>query len=230
MSKYGQYCPMARAVEILGDRWTLLIVRDLYTGTHHFNALERGLPGISKALLAERLKRLEKAGVVERREEGIGKKTCYTLTQAGLALRPVIENLTRWGATWAFGEPDPEELNPLLLMWWFRDRVRRDQLPQQRVVIEFDFYESRPHRYWLVAQPDDVSICLNHPGFDIDILVSTPLKILYQVWSGRIPFTRAIDEQQVNLEAPPALIRAFPNWFALSPAAGIVAEVSRQNR
>ena len=99
---------MAKAVEILGDRWTLLIVRDLLCGVDHFNALERGLPGISRALLASRLKRLQQVGIVERGVAPKGKRTCYTLTSAGWELYPVVESLTRWGAKWAFGEPEQD--------------------------------------------------------------------------------------------------------------------------
>jgi DNA-binding HxlR family transcriptional regulator len=104
MNKYGQYCPTARAAEILGDRWTLLIVRDLLLGAQHFNELERGLPGIPKALLAERLRRLLQVGVVERHGDSGGRKTSYQLTRAGWELFLVIDSLTRWGAKWAFSE------------------------------------------------------------------------------------------------------------------------------
>ena len=169
MNRYGQYCPTARAVEILGDRWTLLIVRNLLFGERHFNQLERGLPGISRALLAGRLKRLLQAGILEREPGEGGRRGGYRLTQAGRDLFPVIESLTRWGARWAFGEPDPEELQPVLLLWWMHDRVNQAQLPPGRVVVEFFFREARPPCYWLVLSREDVSVCLTHPGFEIDL-------------------------------------------------------------
>jgi DNA-binding HxlR family transcriptional regulator len=106
MNKYGQYCPVARAAEILGDRWTLLIVRDLVCGAHHFNALECGLPGIPRAVLANRLKRLQQTGIIEREEESGSQKVSYSLTPAGLSLKPIIDSLSDWGARWAFGEPE----------------------------------------------------------------------------------------------------------------------------
>src|SRR5687768_8568736 len=139
MHKYGQYCPIARAAEILGDRWTLLIVRDLLCGAQHFNQLERGLPGISRALLAERLRRLQQFGVLERQLAPKGRQTSYHLTPAGRELQAVINTLLHWGAAWAFGEPDPTELDPLLLMWWMHDRVYTERLPSRRIVVEFDF-------------------------------------------------------------------------------------------
>ena len=114
MSKYGQYCPVARALEILGDRWTLLIVRDVMLGTRHFNELERGLPGISRALLASRLRQLQRAGLLEKHLNESGRKTTdYRLTQAGQELFTVVNSLRAWGETWAFGDPTPDELDPV---------------------------------------------------------------------------------------------------------------------
>lgn len=222
MNKYGQYCPTARAVEILGDRWTLLIVRDLLSGAQHFNELERGLPGIPRALLTNRLRRLQQVGAILKQSEPGGRRTCYQLTPAGLELYPVIESLTRWGAKWAFGEPEPGELNPVLLLWWMRDLAKRDELPRRRVVIEFNFRQVRPKRFWLVLQPGDVSVCVKHPGFDTDMLVEADLATLYEILFGRITFGRAIREEQLVIDSTPGLIEGFPQWFALSPAAGIV--------
>jgi DNA-binding HxlR family transcriptional regulator len=83
MYLYGQYCPVARASEILADRWTPLIVRELLAGLRHFNDLDRGLPGISRALLVERLRRLERMGVVERHASSEGRSGEYALTRTG---------------------------------------------------------------------------------------------------------------------------------------------------
>jgi DNA-binding HxlR family transcriptional regulator len=224
MNKYGQYCPTARAVEILGDRWTLLIVRDLLFGAQHFNELERGLPGIPKALLTERLRRLQQVGAIERLSEPTGRRTRYQLTAAGWELYPVIESLTRWGAKWAFGEPEPAELNPVLLLWWMRDAVNREALPEQRVVVEFYFRETRPKRFWLVLDPGDVSVCVQHPGFEIDVLIQAELAALYEVLFGQTTMARAMREDRLKIDSTPDLIRNFPKWFALSPVAEIVRE------
>src|SRR5215813_4577481 len=126
MSKYGQYCPVARTLEILGDRWTLLIIRDMITGRGmgHFNDLERGLPGISRALLASRLRLLQRAGVIEKLSNDSGRQTTvYHLTQAGESLLEVVNSLRVWGEAWAFGDPTPDELDPVLLMWRLRNQV-----------------------------------------------------------------------------------------------------------
>ncbi len=114
MQSYGQYCPVAQALELLGDRWTLLIIRDMLTGTRHFNELERGLPGISRSLLAKRLKFLQAVGIVEKYHNLGRKSTEYRLTRAGEDTLGVIEALMVWGITWAINDPSPEQLDPLL--------------------------------------------------------------------------------------------------------------------
>lgn len=223
MFKYGQYCPIARAAELLGDRWTLLIVRDLLTGSHHFSELERGLPGISKALLAGRLRRLQDVGIVEKYRTASGRRTTeYHLTPAGEELQAVMQSLLTWGAKWSFGEPDPEELDPLLLLWWMRGRVHVDRLPKERVVVEFDFRGADEGCYWLVLTPRDVSVCLQHPRYHVDVVVTADLASYFQVWLGRLSYADAVSVGRVTVEALPDLARDFPNWFAWSAAADAV--------
>lgn len=223
MHSYGQYCPVAKAAEVLGDRWTLLIVRDLIClRSRHFNDLVRGLPGISRSLLVQRLQQLERMGIIERRVGGKGRGTEYHLTAAGQDLRPVIEALLGWGAQWAFGDPDPTELDPVLLLWWIRRGTHLDRLPPQRVVVQFDFHGALTGSYWLLLEPSDVSVCLQHPGFDIDLLVTADIAAFYQMWLGRVSFAEALGHRWVRLDGIPALVRAFPTWFAWSPAAKAV--------
>ncbi len=228
MYKYGQYCPIAKAVEILGDRWTLLIVRDMLTGTCHFNDLERGLPGISRGLLAERLRRLREMGVVEKRVGRNGRNhTSYHLTESGVELQSVIQSLLVWGAKWAFGEPDEKDLDPLLLLWWMRDRVRVEQLPAQRVVVQFDFAGAVSERYWLLLTKEDVSVCLTYPGFEPDVLVTADIAAYFQVWLGRCNFADTLADGTIQIDAIPALANAFPNWFAYSLASSAVRAAQR---
>ena len=223
MYKYGQYCPIAKAVEILGDRWTLLIVRDLLTGTHHFNELERGLPGISRGLLADRLRRLQRLELVEKVALENGRqRTAYYLTKAGQELKAVVDSLLVWGARWAFEEPEEDELDPVLLMWWIRGRVRQDQLPDEQVVVRLDFQGPKSETFWLLLNQADVSICLTDPGFDLDLLVTADLAAFYQVWLGRLTFAEVLATKQVIVDGIPALAEALPNWFAYSLAAPAV--------
>lgn len=224
MYKYGQYCPIAKAAEILGDRWTLLIVRDLLTGTQHFNELERGLPGISRGLLAERLRRLEKMGIVEKVTQRDGRqRTAYYPTEAGRQLQEVINALLVWGAEWAFEEPEEDDLDPVLLMWWMRDRVYTERLPNEQVVVQFDFKRAKRYEtFWLVLKKEDVSVCLTHPGFELDLLVTADLSTFLQIWLGRCTFDAALNDGRVEIDGMPALAKALPHWFAYSLAAPAV--------
>jgi DNA-binding HxlR family transcriptional regulator len=223
MRAYGQYCPVAKAAEVLGDRWTLLIVRDLMcVRERHFNDLARGLPGISRSLLAQRLQLLEREGIVERHAGGKGRATEYQLTVAGQEIQQIIEAMLEWGAQWAFGEPDETDLDPVLLLWWMRRGTRLDRLSPQRVVVQFDFQGARTGSYWLLMEPSDVSVCLKHPGFDVDLLVTADIAALYQVWLGRLSFAESLRDKRVRLDGVPALERAFPTWFVWSPAAEAV--------
>jgi DNA-binding HxlR family transcriptional regulator len=136
---YGQYCPVARAAELLADRWTVLIIRELLADITNFNDLERGLPGISRTLLAERLRRLVHSGVVERHSASRGLRIDYRVTAAGRELQQLIDLLGTWGARWAFGDPQQNELDPGVLLWWMRRRVCLDQIPRSRIVMSSSF-------------------------------------------------------------------------------------------
>lgn len=227
MRSYGQYCPVARATEILADRWTPLIIRELLDGISHFNDLERGLPGISRSLLAGRLRRLERARVIERSVSLNGHATEYHLTPAGEQLKEVIDALGQWGARWAFTEPEPEELDPVLLMWWMRRRVQRDRLPPRRLVTQFDFRGQCSGSYWLVMEPAEVSVCLQHPGFAIDLLVTADIAACYRVLFRRLTLAEALRAGLIELDGPTSLVRGFPTWwewFPVPPAEHETAE------
>lgn len=217
MRTYGQYCPIARATEIFADRWTPLIIREMLEGSHHFNDLERGLPGISRSLLAERLRRLERAGVIERSVAPTGRATEYHLTPAGQELKGVLDALGQWGGRWTFGDPEPEELDPVLLMWWMRRRVQRDRLPARRVVAQFDFRGQHTGSYWLVMEPTEVSVCLHHPGFAIDLLVTADIAAFYRVLFSRLTFAAALRSGLIELDGPRPLVRSFPSWWEWYP-------------
>jgi len=230
MNLYGQYCPVARASEILADRWTVLIVRELLAGVHRFNELDRGLPGISRALLVERLRRLERFGIVERRLSGTGRPVEDRLTESGQQLQRVVDVLGGWGARWAFGDPRPTELDPVVLLWWIRRRVHRTRLPPGRTVIQFDFHGGRRGSYWLVLERTDVSVCLQHPRFEIDLRVEADITAFYRVWLGRASLGDSLRHGSVRLDGPPALVRGFADWFAWSPmAVAVRAAVTRSS-
>jgi DNA-binding HxlR family transcriptional regulator len=225
MDGYGQWCPVAHASEILAERWTLLIVRELLAGICRFNDLERGLPGISRTLLAQRLRQLERAGVIQRRTAD-GRTRGYDLTPAGQELEAVVDALGSWGARWAFSDPKPEELDPGLLLWWMRRRIDLARLPERRVVVQFDFPKARKQHFWLLLSQQEVSVCLDDPGFDPDVLVTADLKAFYEVWMGRRRLETAVRDGAVVLDGDRRLARAFPTWLEWSPIAPAVRAAS----
>jgi DNA-binding HxlR family transcriptional regulator len=219
MSRYRQYCPVARASEIIADRWTPLILRELLAGSGHFNAIERGLPGISRSLLVGRLRLLEDAGVLVRRTGAQRNVTEYELTESGHDLRDVIDRLGAWGVRWAFGDPKPEELDPVVLLWKMHQRIRRDRLPSTRTIVEFDFTGTTGRRLWLVLEPREVSVCLKPPGFDSDLIVRAEVRDFYRIWLHEIDYSVALRSGVVVIEGPPRLRRDFPQWLMWSPMA-----------
>ena len=217
MNGYGQYCPVSRSAELLGDRWTLHIVRDLVTGTTRFNELIRGNPGLSRALLSRRLDQLERAGIVSHDPDGT-----YLLTQAGQDLKSLVFDLATWGARWAFGEPEPEELDPDLLLWWLHRRLDATELPDPRYVIFVNFSD-HPKRYWIVVE-DEPSLCLVDPRFDVDLTLRSDRSTLYRTYLGQQSLSDAFRAGDIDLVGSNAAVRSFLQAFHPSPVAAIVAE------
>ena len=214
MRSYAQYCPIVRAVEVVGERWTLLIVRDMLLGAHRFNEIARGLPGISRALLSRRLRQLEAAELVRKTDDG------YELTPAGEDLRPLVMGLAEWGARHVFGEPRPEELDPELLMWWMHGRIDASEV-DRRAVVMIDMTDAR-RLFWLVIEPGDVSICYTDPGFEVDAVLRGHLAELYRMWNGDTDLLSAVRDGALELQGARWIVRGLPRWFQYSPIAATV--------
>jgi DNA-binding HxlR family transcriptional regulator len=226
MFRYHQYCPVARACEILADRWTLLIVRELLFGSRRFNDLRRGLPRISRSLLVARLRHLEANGVIERYMGARPNVTEYVLTEAGSDLAEVIKHLGTWAIKWVFNDPNRDELDPALFLWKMHQRVNDREFPRGRTVVQFDLTGRKGRRMLLTLVPGDVSSSLKPPGFEPDLIVRADVSVLYRVWAGFVDYDAAVRRREILLEGPPALVQAFPRWFMWSP----LVDVARQYR
>ncbi|SDM23822.1 transcriptional regulator, HxlR family [Lentzea albidocapillata subsp. violacea] len=211
MRTYAQYCPIVRAVEVLGDRWTLLIVRDMLIGASRFNELARGLPGLSRALLSRRLRQLANAGLVQRTGDG------YLLTPAGQALRPLVFGLADWGARYAFGDPRADELDPEVLMWWMHGRIDTGTL-DKRANIEVRINDRR-RTFWLVVEPGDASICYTDPGLEVDAVLASDIATLFRMWEGEVDLLDAVRAGAIELTGTRWVVRGLPEWLKLSPVA-----------
>ncbi len=219
MSEYHQYCPIAKAVEVVGERWSLLIVREMLVGARRFNEIARGLPGISRTLLSSRLRQMERAGLIERRNSG------YALSPAGEDLAPLVFGLGAWAQTWILGDPEPEELDPTLLIWWGHSRLHTDLLPKERTVLEFRFVDHQ-NRYWLLVEPSGTSICEYDPGFGIEAVITTDLFTLHRVWNGREEFRAALRADRIHLEGDRATVRQLPRVLSITTL-GEMADAAR---
>ncbi|HZO41744.1 MAG TPA: helix-turn-helix domain-containing protein [Methylomirabilota bacterium] len=223
MHGYGQFCPVAVACEVFAERWTPLIVRELFAGSRRFSEIRRGMPLISRALLTQRLRHLEDVGVIESRPVGRGRE--YRLSQAGAEFHGIIEGLGAWGQRWVHGRASAENLDASLLLWNLRRRLAVDQLPDRRVVVRFDFRGvpagRGPTTAWLVVTRKDVDVCLKDPGHGVDLVVAADLGTFTRVWLGDVSFDQAVRSRRISLEGPRELVRAFPGWLLLSHYAGV---------
>jgi len=218
---FGQFCPVALASEVLTQRWTLLVIRELLAGSTRFNDIRRGVPRISATLLKERLQSLEHAEIVKRRRSGSGVFE-YVLTEAGRELRPVVFGIGQWGQRWA-RDIKPEDLDPGWLVWNVHRRLNPTAMPPGRTTIHIEFSDGpRNARYfWLVSQYGHVEVCLKHPGYAVDLTVRTTVRVLAETWRGIRSVRQEIRSGAIALEGKATLRRAFPDWLLLSAYASI---------
>ena len=224
-SGFGQFCPVAVACEVFAQRWTPIILRELFAGSDHFNQIHRGIPLISRALLARRLRELEAAGVITKETVPAGHGHRYCLTEAGKEFRPVIEGLGNWGQRWTV-RVQRKNLDAGFLMWNVRRRIARELLPDRRVLVCFTFSGVPPSYrgarvFWLVLERTQVDLCIENPGFDIDLQVEADLAAMAGVWLGDTSFEAVLRSNAVRLIGPRALAKAFPSWLMLSHFAAV---------
>src|SRR5215470_3832425 len=220
MKGYGSYCPIAKAAEILTERWTLLLLRDLLLGARHFNDLRLSIPLIPPATLSKRLKSLQEAGVIVHVRGGGSWE--YRLTEAGTALKPFVDFAGEWGQRWVRSQLLRHELHPSTLMWDIHRFINTDHLPRRRTVIHFEFTDQRRmKKWWLVIERGVVDVCLEDPGYDIDLGVYSDLRTLTEIFMGDLPLARAKSSERIALVGDVELIRSMAGWFGLMPFAHI---------
>jgi DNA-binding HxlR family transcriptional regulator len=222
---FGQFCPVAVACEIFAERWTPMVLRELFCGSRHFNEIHRGVPLMSRALLARRLRELESAGVIVK-EALVGKRGhAYALTPAGREFQPALEALGNWGQRWTI-RVRRDRLDAGFLMWNVRRRIACDLLPDGRTVVCFRFTgvprgHRSTHQFWLVLERADVELCIEDPGIEVDLQVDADLATMVGVWLGDRSFDDALRSKGVQVLGPRRLAAAFPQWLMLSHYAGV---------
>lgn len=217
MQRHVQYCPVSFAAELVGDRWNLLIMREMVGGATRFNEIERCLPKISRSLLAQRLRLLARHGLIEATPAAGGRGNQYRMTAAGAELEPILMAMGNWAVRWVVGDPRPEELDPSFLIWWLHRRVNFDELPAARTVVRIDVIGDSRDVFWLVLQPDEASVCVKDPGFEVDVLVVADSMAFHRVFAGRTTLERAVKDEAITITGNAALVRRFGKWFLWSP-------------
>jgi DNA-binding HxlR family transcriptional regulator len=208
MTGYGQFCSVARAHEVLGGRWTLLVVRELLCGAQRFNEIRRGIPRISRTMLSERLQALADIGAVERLAGPRGPE--YALSEAGRELAGLVGALGVWGQRWLPREPEGEDLDLEPLLVDMQRRVRVSALPKHPLVVRFEFDGGSPR--FMLLKASEASVCTQNPGFPEVLRVKARLAAMVAWWRGDVSFIEA-QRMGLSLEGPRAQVRAFPGWF-----------------
>lgn len=220
---YNQFCPVAMAAEILGARWTIVLMRELCAGSTRFNDLRRGVPRMSPALLSKRLRELEQHGIVERRLIHKHPEAHeYVLTEAGQDLGNVVSSIGFWGQRWIETSASLDRADADLLMWDMRRNIVRDLLPPRRVTIQFRFPEAAPAwgTYWLLNDPAGIAdLCKVDPGFDIDLFVRADLRTMTAIWMGVEKVREARDSGRLQIVGDRDLCDSIQTWLGLSPFA-----------
>ncbi|MGZ5045680.1 MAG: winged helix-turn-helix transcriptional regulator [Usitatibacter sp.] len=224
-SGFGQICPVAVACEVFAERWTPIILREMFAGSQHFNEIRRGVPLMSSALLAHRLRSLEANGVIESESLPVGCGRRYRLTEAGREFQSVIEGLGTWGQRWTV-RVERDNLDPGFLMWNVRRRIALDRVPARRTVVRLKFggvpvrYRG-PRIFWLMLDRTQSELCIEDPGFEVDLHVEADLASLARVWLGDIAFENVVRSGKIRITGPRKLAEAFPTWLKLSHFAGV---------
>jgi len=201
MKSFGQFCPLAQATQLLCERWTLLVVRELVAGSTRFNELRKGVPLMSPTLLSARLKQLVEAGVITR--SGSKNKAVYTLTKAGRELTPIVQLLGAWGHRWVPTSLVVEDLDASLLMWDMRRSINRDAFPEDRIVVQ-------------VSEQGEIELCLNDPGIEVDVVIKSALRTMTAVWTCKIEFDDAVRQGEIEVFGDSALTKNLSEWLQSS--------------
>ncbi|GAC1612036.1 MAG: winged helix-turn-helix transcriptional regulator [Mycobacteriales bacterium] len=218
MKSYGQYCPMARTCELLAERWTLIIVRNLLAGCTTFSQLREGSPGISPALLTDRLTLLQRQGVIRRDVDARGRGCFYELTAKGRDLTAVCDAMGQWGARWL--EIEPHHLDPAYAVWATCRLVNLDKVPTAGVTVRVVMrLPDASRQYWMLLTAPRAEVCTSSMGRVEDLVLTAEAETLAYINLQRLSFGQALRTGRITLDGSPSLVRAFPGWLRGSPYA-----------
>jgi DNA-binding HxlR family transcriptional regulator len=211
-----EYCPIACGVEVLGDRWTPLIIREMMVGAGGFNEIHRGIPRVSRNLLAQRLRELERRGLVTHEPGRPGRPGAYALTTAGEALTPIVWAMGHWAAEWVFGDPREEECDGLTLIWRTHQAAIPANLPEARTVVHVVLTGPGGAQGWLDIEGPGITVCKDDQGLTVDLALRADTAQMHRWLIGRVPFRTLVAQGHARFDGPSRLANAFPTWFNTS--------------
>jgi DNA-binding HxlR family transcriptional regulator len=217
VTRYTDYCPIETGIEVLGDRWTPLVIRELSVGATGFNEIHRGIPRISRTLLAQRLRTLESRGLLRREPGTSGRTVRYTLTDAGAELVPTIRSIGSWAARWMYTDPTEQHCDGLSLLWRMHQRADEANLPTMPTVVHVILSGPGGTEGWLDVDRDGMTVCKSDQGKDVDLVVQADTGQMYKWLSGIVAFRELVSSGHIRLIGPSRLARAFPTWFTPAP-------------
>ncbi len=218
----GSLCPAVKAADMIGDKWTLLVMRELLLGSCRYNEFQRALPRISPTILSKRLKQMEADGLVIKKSIAGEKATEYRLTRCGRELAPLIDYMSKWGLRWARRRMNEEDLDVGCFMWDFHRSLNTTELPDGETIFCVHFPGLEAHdRWWLIAKDNVVDLCTDDPGKDVDLYISGELPVMAEVWMGDLDVRAAAKDEQLSLTGATHLIRSASSWFPQSRYADV---------
>lgn len=224
MDDFASFCPLTLTTDVIGDRWTPLVLREMMLGNTRFNDIARALPGLSRSLLTQRLKHLERKGVIDTLPSPTGRGFTYHLTPAGRDLHDVLIAMGRWSIAWMYDKLDPGDVDAESLMWWMHRRTDPATAPTDRVTVQFDHTAPQRRSYWMVFEHREASVCMNDPGFPVEAVVRCPTPQLGRVFNGFESWAAAVRAGRIDVSGRRDIVRDIPSWFLWSPWSADVRE------
>lgn len=221
----GSLCPAVKAADMIGDKWTLLLMRELLLGASRYNEFQRAMPRISPTVLSKRLKQMELDGLIIKKAVAGEKAKAYRLTTCGRELGPLVDYMSKWGLRWARRRLNEEDLDVGTFMWDFHRSLKTAELPDGETVLSVTFSELASHkRWWLIANNGVVDLCTDDPGKEVDLYIFTSLPALAEVWMGDMSISAATQCEQVKISGAGYLMKTAAQWFPQSRYAEVRPE------
>lgn len=215
--EYGQFCPVAKATEVLGEKWTILVIRELLMGGTRFNELQRGLSMISPTILTKRLGTLEEQGLIVKKKIPGQKGYEYFPTESCKELLPIIKGLGDWGMRWTQGNLKQSDYDVELLMLYLQRSIQIDKLVGKETVVRFKFTDlSDAPDWWIIAADSKVDVCTKDPCKEVDVYFTSTVHTFVDIWMGLLPYKKAVRDSQIKVIGPNAMTNNIFTWLNMS--------------